>query len=69
MTPLRYRRLGSTGALACAALEENGSLRIDESFDHRIRSPEAIYIAMNTGEIGVWSPDELPVVLAPRNET
>jgi hypothetical protein len=53
-------RLGSTGALACAALEEHGALWIDESFDHPIRLPEAIYIAMNTVEIGVWSPHQYP---------
>ena len=42
-----------------------GSLGIDESFDHLIRSPgdfedKAIYIAMNAVETGVRSPEQYP---------
>ncbi len=46
-------------------LKRNGSLWIDESFDHLIRSEEdfeakTLYIAMNAVETGSLSPQEYP---------
>ena len=56
---------GASSHSVSKLLKRRGSLWIDESFDHLIRSEEdfeakTLYIATNAVETGAWSPEKYP---------